>query len=135
MRTEAEGKALKIAEVYAASQSGDGTVSSGWVLRTGFDAARVFASVEAPTGTPDALTATLVVQDASDGSGTGADTYATVEAATSVLTGGLLEGAVNLREAGPYIRVQTVLEFTGGTTPAAVTAVGVALTGADTIPQ
>lgn len=134
MRTEAQGKTVKILEVLAKTQTGNGTVSSGWVSRDGFDSARVFASIEAPTGSPSALTATLIVEDATDGSGTSSATFATVSTATDVLAGGIVEGPVNLRLANEFIRVSSVLAFTGGSTPAAISAVGVAATGATVTP-
>ena len=134
MRTEAQGKTVKVIEVFAKEQTGNGTVSTGWVSRKGFDSARVFASVEAPTGSPSALTGTLIVEHATSGAGAGSATFATIKAATSVLAGVILEGAVNLRTANEFIRVSSALVFTAGTTPKAVVAAGIAATGSDTTP-
>lgn len=134
MRTEAQGKTVKTLKVLAQTRTGNGTATSGWVSRDGYASGRVFASVAAPTGSPSALTATLIVEHATDISGTGAATFATISAATSVLAGATLEGPVNLRLANGFIRVSTTLAFTGGTTPAALVACGVTGTGASKTP-
>lgn len=130
-KLQAQGKLTKIAAVKAASQVGDGTVSSGWISRDGFNAARIFASLEAASGSPTTLTATLIIEDATSDAGAGAATFATVaEAGTDVKAGALLEGAVDLSGAREFVRVSSTLDFTAGSSPAAVTAVGIALTGA-----
>lgn len=133
MRTEAAGKSIKIAEVFSDNQSGDGTLTSGAIDRQGFDAARVAVNVEAPTGSPTALTATLIVTHA-DTSGGSYTTFATVDTASDVLAGATLEDAVNLREAKRYIKIQSALAFTGGSTPAADAALVCVLAGADELP-
>ena len=131
MLLNAEGKRVKLAAVKAATQTGDGTVSTGWISRTDFLAGRAFASLEAASGSPTSLTATLIVEDATSDAGAGSATYATIAAAGDDLkAGALLDGAVDLKGAREYVRVSSTLAFTGGSSPAAVTAVGLALTGA-----
>lgn len=135
MRLEAAGKSIKTPEVHAENADADGNIDSAVVDRLGYDAARVAVGVGAPTGSPTALTASLVIQhgDASDGSDM-AD-FETVAEAASVLAGGVLDGAVNLRTAKRYVRVRSAIAFTGGSSPAADVGLACTLAGADELPK
>lgn len=131
MLLNAEGKRVKMGAVLAKNQVGNGTVSTGWISRRDFLAGRAFVNLEAASPAPTSLTATLIVEDATSDAGANSATYATLEAAGDDLkAGALLDGAVDLKGAREYVRVSSTLAFTGGSSPAAVTAVGLALTGA-----
>jgi hypothetical protein len=134
MRTEAYGKLLKLADAAVGVDDGAGTLTGGVVDRQGFDAARVGARFEAPSGSPSTATATLVLQHGDESNGSDMADYETLLTATDVSSAVLLEAAANLRGTKRYVRVKSVLAFTGGSSPASDTCLICALTGSAEVP-
>jgi hypothetical protein len=116
-----------------------GASNGGAINRTGFQSCKLVCSVGAATGSPTAQSVTTKLQHSATSGGTYADytdpdTGAVAACAAVIADDSTAELNVNLKGAYNYIRTVETVAFTGGTTPAIVSAPMVILGGATVEP-
>lgn len=111
------------------------TVNGTGFSRRGFNSCVLIGKLGAVSGTPDAISGIVKLQQSSDDGST--DAYADISGATMTLTAAndADYADVDLSGCELYIRAVLVLSFTGGSTPSAYYTSEVILGGADTLPQ
>lgn len=129
------GAYVKFAEGLAINTSQAATVTGTGVDRRGFNSCVLRGKLGAVSGTPDATSAIIKLQQSSDDGS--ADAYADISGATMTLTAAndVDYADVNLDGCERYIRAVLVLTFTNGSTPSTYYTADILLGGADSLPQ
>ena len=121
-----------------AGGSGDDTeVNGAWIDRLGFSSLKVTIGYTATLGATETLSVAANLQDASDGSGTGAADFGDALASTVQATGatggstetGVVELDVDLSAADRFVRAQFTPDLSRANTDTAILYVNYALAG------
>jgi hypothetical protein len=115
-----------------------GTATGSAIDRTGFTQMTLVAAVGALTGTPTTTTVDAKVTHCATSGGTYVDWKPAGTAASGAITqmtaAGVGQKEISLKGAFQFLKIVTVVAFTGGTTPTAPNSVLAILSGADTQP-
>lgn len=127
------GSLIKVVTSHAPKTSAGETINGSAVDRQDFLSCVLAARAGAATGTPTSFTFNAKLQDSADGSTGWADITGGAVAAISA-DNGEKHVNVNLSSAKRYLRVVSVIAFTGGTSPALPVQTDVVLGGAQITP-
>ncbi len=131
-RTNA-GDYVKLQKAIDPEDSAAATITGAAIDRTGFNSCVLHTAAGAATGAPSAQTVDSKIQDSATSGGTFVDlTGAAITTITADDSDA--EKDVDLSGAKAFIRVVTVVGFTGGTTPAIPVASTLALGGSEVEP-
>jgi len=127
------GAYIKIVKGHSPADQVAGTINGAAIERTNFKSCKLHAACGAASGAPSAQSVDSKLQESADGSTGWADIAG---AAVTQMTGDDEEQTVDvdLGSALNYIRVVTVVAFTGGTAPAVEVQSAVALGGSMELP-